>query len=75
MRDVLRTLFSGRDNRSMDLGRWIWACFALALIGLETLSIARGGPFNPVEFATACGTIMALGGAGLAVKSHTEPSA
>lgn len=74
MRAILRDLFSGKDNQSLDIGRVIWAGSAGALALLEAHAVVLlHQPFDPIQFATACAAIMAAGGGALAFKAKTEP--
>lgn len=71
---IWRSLFTGRDNTSVDIGRVLFAGAVVATIGLETYSvIVIGRPFDAVQFGGAIGGLLVCGGAGIAVKAHTEP--
>lgn len=69
-----RTVLSGKDNQSFDVGRILWVFFSGALVAHESVAVHHGQPFDAIAFATACGALMAAGGAALGLKSHTEPS-
>ena len=70
-----QTIFSGRDNRSTDVGRVLFAVAIVAAITLETYAVVwRGAAFDIVQFGGAIASLLLAGGASLAVKGHTEPS-
>jgi hypothetical protein len=70
---LLRTLFTGKDNTSYDLGRVLWAFLTVALIAYQAYAISRGQPFEPITFSTAAGAILAGGAGALSLKHKTEP--
>lgn len=70
-----QTLVTGRDNRSTDIGRVLFAIAILSAILLETFAVVwRGVAFDIVQFGGAVASLLLAGGASLAVKGHTEPS-
>lgn len=73
LRNAARTAMTGKDNKSVDLGRVLWAAAVAALIGMEAWSMHRGQTFDPIQFATAAGALLAGGAGSLALKSKTEP--
>lgn len=74
MRTFLKTMLTGKDNQSADVGRVIWALNAVALVGYTGWSvIGAHDAFNAITFATASGAIMAAGAASLGLKASTEP--
>jgi hypothetical protein len=70
---ILKTLFTGKDNTSYDLGRVLWAFLTIALVGHEAAAIYHGQPFNPITFATASAAMLAGGAGALSMKRKTEP--
>ena len=73
--NFMRTVFTGRDNQSGDVGRVLFAVAIIAAIGLEGFAvICRGATFDIVQFGGAIASLLLAGGASLAVKGHTEPS-
>lgn len=71
-----RTVFTGKDNQSGDVGRIIWVALSAALVSAEGWSVVHNHePFNPIAFATACSAIMAAGATALGLKAKTEPEA
>ena len=74
MSGLTLTAFTGKDNRSLDMGRILWALAQLALIGMQGFAICvKGQAFDPTTFAAAEAMLLFGGGAGLRVKADTEP--
>jgi hypothetical protein len=73
MLSCLRKLFTGRDNQTWDLGRFLWAGFSTSLIVLQAHAVIHSQAFDPIAFSTGAGAILAAGAAGLGMKAHTEP--
>ena len=72
--NFLKTVFTGKDNQSGDIGRIIWAFSTVALVFHEGwATIVAHQHFDAVSFATACGGLMAAGAAALGLKAKTEP--
>lgn len=71
---MLRSIFTGKDNCSIDIGRVIWAIMSIFMCAMTAFSvIIRGQPFDAVSFSGAAAAIMTSGGASLAFKRSTEP--
>ncbi len=75
VRGLLLGTFTGRDNQTIDIGRVQWFAMTLAYMAFSGIAVWRGQAFDPVQWATGAGAILALGGVGLAVKKETEPRA
>ena len=75
MSKILRQLLTGADNSTHDVGRWLWLAGFIAYIAFQGYAILKGQSWDPQEFAFGLGTILALGGVGVAVKASTEPKA
>ena len=70
----LHTALTGKDNASVDLGRVLFAASVAVVLGLEVfVVVARGTAFDVVSFAGALSPLLVAGGAGIAIKGHTEP--
>lgn len=69
----LRTAITGKDNASTDIGRVLFAASVVVVLGLETWSVIAQHPFDIVSACGAIGGLLVCGGAGIAVKGHTEP--
>jgi high-affinity Fe2+/Pb2+ permease len=66
---IVRQWFTAGDNQSFELGRALWALGVLAMIAYQGIALWwRGEHFNPVEFGTGFGAILAAGGFGVAAK-------
>lgn len=70
---VFHDMFTGRDNRSFDLGRILWFQSIQAFIGISIYSLYKGGTFDPVLWGAGLAALMASGGAALGMKQGTEP--
>jgi hypothetical protein len=71
---VIRHLFTGKDNATLDVGRVLWAWGVLSFTGLAAWSVIHGhAAFDAVAYGTGFGAVIAAGGAALGFKSHTEP--
>lgn len=76
MLHFFRTAFTSRDNTSTDIGRVLFAFGVVATICLEGwVVIVHSEKFEVGAFAGAISALLVSGGAGLAVKAHTEPPA
>jgi hypothetical protein len=64
---------TGKDGESYDVGRVLWIIGVLAFIGLSIYGLYRGGAFDPLNWGTGYGAILGGGGAGIGMKSKTEP--
>lgn len=68
-----RDMFTGRDNKTYDLGRVLWFQSIQAFIGVSAYALHKGGTFDPVLWGAGLAALMASGGAALGLKSGTEP--
>lgn len=75
MLSTIRKLLSGIDNATPDIARWLWLAGFIAYIAFQGYAILKGQSWDPQEFAIGLGAVLALGGAGVAVKASTEPKA
>lgn len=73
MKNILKTLFTGKDNSTYDIGRVLWAVGLASLIILECFKLFLSLPFDAMAYAGAIGTILTTGSAALGLKRHTEP--
>ena len=70
------TILTGRDNKSADIGRILFAAAIVTAIVLEAFVVVwRNIAFDLVQFCGGISSILLAGGASLAVKSQTEPAA
>lgn len=70
---LIRSLFTGRDNTTYDLGRVLWAKGGLAYILMTAYALSKGQQFDPVAWGAGFGAVMAGGGGAIWAKRSTEP--
>lgn len=68
-----RDMFTGRDNRTYDIGRVLWFQSVQAFILISLYALYKGGTFDPILWGAGLSALIAGGGAGLAMKGSTEP--
>lgn len=73
MNNLWITLFTGKDNKSLDVGRIIWFVSVLSFIAFAFLGLYMGKPTDYIAYGTGLSTLLAAGGAALGLKSKTEP--
>jgi hypothetical protein len=71
--EILKQLFTGKDNATLDLGRILWAQVLETYILVALILAFKVQSFSLVDFATGAGLLLTAGGIGVAVKAHTEP--
>ena len=75
--DSVRTsmfhMFTGKDNKTLDLGRVLWAQAVLAFLGVAVVNVYNGNPIDFISFGTGIAAVLAAGGAAIGLKSSTEP--
>ena len=64
-----------KDGESYDVGRVLWVLGAIAFLGLTVYVAISKGVFDTLNFGAGYAGILGGGGAGLALKSKTEPDA
>jgi hypothetical protein len=69
----IKHIFTGKDNATFDVGRLLWALGVLVFLGISIYSVAKGNPFNAIDYGAGFGGLLAGGGAGLSLKAKTEP--
>ncbi len=70
-----RDLFTGKDNKTWDLGRIIWFQGALFYCAMSLYSLYQGLAIDPMNWGTGFAAILAAGGAAMALKNNSEPKA
>jgi hypothetical protein len=73
MKDLWITLFTGKDNKSLDVGRIIWFMSVLSFIVFAFLGLYMDKPTDYIAYGTGLSTLLAAGGAALGLKGKTEP--
>lgn len=72
---VFRTMFTGADNQSHDIGRYLAAAGVVVALFLETYTVVHSGKaFSIQEFGTGLALLFAGVGAMLKIKESTEPA-
>lgn len=69
----IRNMFTGKDNKTLDLGRVLWAKAVLAFLGIAFYNVYKGNPVDYIAFGTGISALLAAGGAALGLKANTEP--
>lgn len=67
---VIKDCITGIDGESFDVGRVLLASGVIVFLGL---SIYHHEKFDPMDFGAGLGGILVGGGAGIGMKSKTEP--
>ena len=73
LKNLIFQTFTGKDNKTLDLGRILWAKGVIIFFGLSIYDIYRGAAFDASTWGIGLGAVLAAGGAALAFKSSTEP--
>ena len=69
----LKQMFTGKDNKTLDLGRVLWAKAVVAFLGLAFYGVYKGNPVDYMAFGTGLAAVLAAGGAAIGFKAKTEP--
>ena len=75
MKKILRDWFSGPDNASFELWRFLQFAGFFIGNGWQGYSILNGAEFDPTAYFQAVGAYILLSGAGTAVKDFGSASA
>jgi hypothetical protein len=70
---IMRDLFSGRDNYSLDIGRVLWTIGTLVFLGLSVYITIVKQEFDYILWGTGFAAVIASGGAALKIKESSEP--
>ena len=73
MYQPLRDLVTCKDGLTHDIGRWGGAIALLTGLALQVWAVAKGQPFDMLQFGTGIGALAAGVGAMLKLKESTEP--
>jgi len=71
---VLKGWFTGVDNQSFELGRFLWMLGVLSMIVFGGYAIFEGQTFDPVAYGTGFALILAAGGGAIAMKDRANPN-
>jgi hypothetical protein len=67
-----RDLFTGKDNTTYDIGRFLWFQGCQAFILFSGYALWKGGMFDPITWGGGLAALLGAGGAALGLKSQTE---
>ena len=71
---LVKDCLTGIDGESYDPARVYLAVAVLTFLGLAIAAlVVKGQPFDPQAFGFGFGALLAGGGLGVKLKSHTEP--
>lgn len=71
--DLLRQTFTGADNKTLDIGRILWALSVLSFLSMGFYGIFKGQVMDYLAFGTGVAAVLAAGGAALGLKAKAEP--
>jgi len=69
----IRNMFTGKDNKTLDLGRILWAKATVAFLAVAIYNVYKGNPVDFIALGTGIAAVLAAGGAALGLKASTEP--
>jgi hypothetical protein len=67
-----RDLFTGKDNSTYDIGRFLWFQGCQAFILFSGYALWKGGTFDPIVWGGGLAALLGAGGAALGLKATTE---
>lgn len=70
---IIKDIFTGKDNKTYDIGRVLWFKASCSFVILTAFSIYKGGILDPIAWGTGMAAILGAGGAALGLKASTEP--
>ncbi len=70
---MMKQLFTGKDNETLDIGRVLWALSVVSFIGFAFLGLYLEKPTDYIAYGTGLSALLAAGGAALNLKKDTEP--
>ena len=73
IKEIILQTFTGADNKSIDVGRILWAMSVVSFLVMGFYGIWKGQVIDYLAFGTGISAIMAAGGAALGFKAKTEP--
>ncbi len=75
MKTLLRHMFTGKDNETIDIARVLLASGVVSFIAFAGWHVVGNHQFDPLAYGGGFGALLAGGGAGIGLKSKTEPGA
>ncbi len=73
LQQILKHWFTGKDNETYDVIRFLIFCVTLVFIALAIAAFIHTHTFDMQSFGIGSASIVGGGGAGLGFKSSTEP--
>lgn len=72
-RNIFRDFFTGKDNRTYDLGRALWAAAVVSYLALAFYEIYNGSTIDYFSYGGGLAGLLAGGGAAIGFKHQSEP--
>jgi len=69
----IKNMFTGKDNKTLDLGRVLWAKAVVAYLCVAFYNVYNGATIDFIAFGTGIAAVLAAGGAAIGLKAGTEP--
>ena len=73
IKEIILQTFTGADNKSIDVGRILWAMSVVSFLVMGFYGIWKGQVMDYLAFGTGIAAVMAAGGAALGMKANSEP--
>lgn len=73
MQSIVQHIFTGQDNRTIDVGRVLWVTMAVGFIVFAAWHVFHTGQFDPIGYGAGAGGLLTGGGAGVGLKAKAEP--
>lgn len=75
IKTVLAGWFNGPGNKTPEAGRFLWFASVITGLAYAGVHLIRDQVFNIIEFGAGMGSLLALGGVGIAQKDKGSASA
>lgn len=75
MNKIINDMLTGLDGESFDIGRILWAAGVISYIAYGGWHLFLNHLYNPMDYGTGLGVVLAGGGAAIGMKAKTEPGA
>jgi hypothetical protein len=72
--EMLIQTFTGKDNKTIDIARILWALGCISFLGCAFYALYKGQNWDAVAFGTGFAALLAGGGAAIGLKKGTEPN-
>lgn len=70
---LLRDCFTGKDCKTWDVARILWASSVIVFLVLSIVNVCSGRPFDGQSYGIGLGGLLFGGGASIGAKAHAEP--